>query len=161
MNEAKCFWRQNSQPLLHQFWIVSYKSSNLITKLIPLKVPSWEIQMDIMPRLEFNLISFYLAYPGRQIHWDLAHSLHCRHIPQPEPSTPLQHCSACEGVCLPAFYCGAHMFRWRALRQLAPPLRELPDRMLSRGLWLDIAGRRQTHPWGKHKLHCRRWPGQI
>lgn len=121
--------------------------------------------MDTMLRLStskgIQLISFPQTYPSRQIHWGSAHSLHHRHILLQEPSTPLQRCSAYEGACLPVLYCGARKCRSRELRQSAPPLRESPGRMPSRGWWLDSGGRKLTHPWGKHKLHCRRWPGRI
>ncbi len=120
-----------------------------------------ENQMDVMVRLGTKLFSFLQTYPSRQIHWGSARSLHHKHIHRQEPSTPLQHCSAFEGVCRPVLYCGGHMSRSQELRPSALPLRESPGRTPSKGWWLDSAGRRLTLPWGKRKLHCQRWPGQI
>lgn len=107
-----------------QPWTVSIASS----------VSGFNVGTDLskLP-IEINLISVYLAYPDRPIHSDSARSLHHRHILRQEPSTPLQRCSAYEGVCLPVIYCWGHMYRSRELRQLAPPLKELLDRMPSRG----------------------------
>lgn len=106
-------------------------------------------------------ISVLQTYPSRQIHCGSVQSLHHRHTLLQVPSTPLLHCSACEGLCLPVLYCGGHISRSRAPKQLAQPLRESPGRTPSRGWSLGSGGRRSRHPWGKHKLHCRLLPGQI
>lgn len=114
--------------------------------------------MNMMRNLTFQNS---LTYPSRPIHWGSAQSLHHRRIRPQEPSIRLQHCSASEGACLPALYCGGHMSRSGELRQSALPRRELPGRTPSTRWWLDSGDRRRTHPWGTHKLHCRRPPGRI